>query len=176
MTIFKKVKQISQQVYSVREQEILSQLRDLPFWIWDKTEHESQWNKTNGKCCWNHSIPASCPRKDNVSHPIYSWQKPICDALLNEDDDKIPFYQKNHLSLLASRGCGKSEIALRLMMYCATKDRKLSGSQMALVSGNSTLLSIALVERCKKLFWNESTNVVRPSIQKNPLWKSMASD
>jgi hypothetical protein len=44
------------------------------------------------------------------------------------------------------------------MMHLACRDNSLRGSQMAIVSGNSSLLSIGLVDRCKKLFWNEQTN------------------
>jgi hypothetical protein len=156
LTIFKKAKQAAQKLQSVSANEVLSKLEGLPFWIWNKEEHEAEWNR--GICCFNHVVPAGLPVKDNIRHPIYPWQKPIVDILLNDDDNNIPFFQRGHLALLKARGSGGSELGLRVMMWLATKDRKLAGSQMAIVSGNSSLLSIGLINRCKKLFWNEQTN------------------
>lgn len=159
--IFKKVKQVTKQAVSLRENEVLLQLRGLEFWIWDKEQHRLEFQRTEGKCCWNHTVPAGLPIKDGIVHTLYQWQKPIIDALLDDEDssnNNLQFFQRRHLALLKARGSGGSELGLRIMMYLATKDNKLSGSEMAIISGNSSLLSIALVDRAKKLFWNDQTN------------------
>ena len=55
--IYKKVRQATQKLVSIKENEVLSQLHNLPFWVWDKKEHEQIYRTTEGKCCFNHMLP-----------------------------------------------------------------------------------------------------------------------
>ena len=79
----------------------ISIFRDKPFWIWDKDAHEALYEKTDGKCCFNHII--GLPEKEHIigrtpptndneegrpiletrTHPIYDYQKNIIDTVTN---------------------------------------------------------------------------------------------
>jgi hypothetical protein len=71
-----------------------------------------------------------------------------------------------HVSWLASRGLGKSETAIRILCYLATRDDSLAGSEMMLVTGNGQYLANDLCKRIKHLplfkgcLDNTATNIV----------------
>jgi hypothetical protein len=119
---------------------ILERLRDKEFWIWNKNKHEQEYDRTKGLCCWNHCLPSGLPIKDGIRHPIYARQKQIVDALTSDSDD-IPILSE------ASSHPIKGLRFKRKRDWLATKDRKFSGSQMAIITGNSTNLAIGLVNR-----------------------------
>lgn len=137
---------------------LLSHLQNKPFYIWNKVEHEAEWIRTDGACCFNHSIPAQMPRKNNEPRPLYDYQRTVVDTLLNESDNVKP-WQRKHLAWLKSRGIGGSELILRLMAWLATKDDKLSGSEMAIITGNRQELADSLVTRMKELFSTPYNNI-----------------
>jgi hypothetical protein len=155
--IYKKVRQATQKLVSIKEDKVLSQLHNLPFWIWgDKKEHEQIYHTTEGKCCFNHMLPAGCPSKDGIIRPIYDWQKQVYDALFANDDGR-PNYQAQHCAWLAARGIGKSELGLRIMAWLVCKDIKLAGTHMAIIPGNRIELGQELLLRFKRLFFNKET-------------------
>ena len=57
------------------QEQVLSNLKGKPFWIWDKQQHTEEYIRTGGQCCFNHVV--GLPVKDKVSHPIYDYEKTL---------------------------------------------------------------------------------------------------
>src|SRR5919109_2395901 len=124
---------------------LFSRLRDKPFWIWDKDEHKQADIDSNGDCCFNHII--GLPIKAGTERPLYpSYQKLVTDIL---DDYKYLWVKK-------STGLGITELLIRYIVWLCLKDDKLSESQVCIITGPRIDLSIAIVERMKKLFERSS--------------------
>ncbi|MFL6385549.1 MAG: hypothetical protein ACJ712_11350 [Nitrososphaeraceae archaeon] len=51
-----------------------------PFWIWNVEEHKQEDIKTNGDCCFNHTV--GLPQKDGVDKPLYGYTSGIIFSLL----------------------------------------------------------------------------------------------
>jgi hypothetical protein len=50
-------------------EELISLVRDKPFWIWDRERHYEQGVKTDDKCCFNHLV--GLPHKDRIAKPLF---------------------------------------------------------------------------------------------------------
>jgi hypothetical protein len=73
---------IGQQVDNPEEiRNLLSKLKDKPFWIWDREEHVAEDIKTNGECCFNHII--GLPTKDGIEKPMFDYEKTLYDKLFS---------------------------------------------------------------------------------------------
>ena len=92
--------------------EALEKLRGKPFWIWSKSEHIEEYNRTEGNCCTNHVL--GLPRKGNVALPLFDYEKLILDELFKE----IPGDIKNkHIWIKKASALGISELFLRLIVF-----------------------------------------------------------
>ena len=134
---------------TVHQQSRLSEKLDhKPFWIWDVDEHKQEDIDTKGECCFNHII--GLPQKDGNDKPLYDYEKLIFDALVAHNTNK-------HVWIKKTTGLGISEFMLRFMAWLSLKDNALSGSQMCIVTGPRIDLAIALIDRMKNLFSNNSS-------------------
>ena len=61
---FKDLQKLVQSQTSLEQNQLVTRLKDKPFWIWDQRQHKQQDIKTKGDCCFNHII--GLPRKDGV--------------------------------------------------------------------------------------------------------------
>jgi hypothetical protein len=130
---------LSTELASDIDKEHLEEFRDTEFWIWNQKLHEEEFNRTNGKCCFNHKV--KLPVKNNVTHPIYQWQREIFDAL----------QQHKLLAILKARGIGASEFLLRYALWLCVKDNQMRGKNFAVITGIRENLSIELVNRFRNL-------------------------
>ena len=121
----------------------LELLKGLDFYCWNKTKFDYD------LCCFNHAI--LLPKdKNGTQHPLYPYEKVIVDTL---DNNK-------HLWVLKATGLGITELMLRYMAWLCLKDDKLTGSQMCIVTGPRIDLAITLIDRMKRLFFeNEELGV-----------------
>ena len=116
---------------------------NLPFWIWDQSEHRKQDILTKGKCCFNHVL--GLPRNNNNPekvNPLFDYQQTIFDSLQNHA----------HLWILKSTGLGISEFFLRYMAWLCLRNNDYQNSQMVIVTGPNIDLAIKLIKRMKRLF------------------------
>lgn len=118
--------------------------KDLPFWIWDQSEHKRQDIQTKGNCCFNHvlGLPRNNNDPTNKENPLFDYQEIIYNSLQNH----------RHLWLLKTTGLGISEFFLRYMAYLCLKDNQYQNSQMVIVTGPNIDLAIKLIRRMKRLF------------------------
>ena len=70
---FKDLQKLVQSQTSLEQNELVSRLKDEPFWIWDPKQHKQEDIKTKGDCCFNHII--GLPRKDGVEKSIFDYEK-----------------------------------------------------------------------------------------------------
>jgi Phage terminase large subunit (GpA) len=132
---------LEQQQKQTTQTESSKQFNDCEFWIWDKVFHEQEYDRTKGKCCFNHAI--GLPVKNDQPRPIYQWQKEIVEALDN-----------NHhklLAILKGRSIGGSEVLLRWILYLCLRDNKMQDKDIAIVTGIREQLSLDLLSRLKKM-------------------------
>jgi len=129
--------------------EDISILRGKEFWIWDKNEHKQEFINNNGICCFNHII--GLPVKSSVPHPLYDYEKLLFDRLFSIEGD----FKDKHLWVLKSTRLGITEFFLRVIGWLCTRDDKLKGSQVCIVTGPRLELSITLISRLKALFYSK---------------------
>lgn len=124
----------------------LSELRGLPFWIWDVEEHRKADRETKGRCCFNHVI--GLPKKNGKEYPLFEYQKIIYDNLMQSDGS----IKDKHLWIKKCRGSGITEFMLRFMAWLCLKDDEYRVAQMAIITGPRLELAIDLIDRLKRLF------------------------
>jgi hypothetical protein len=117
----------------------IEQYKDKPFWLFDRARHKLEYDRTNGRCCFNHLI--GLPKKNDVSYPLFHWQKEIWDALQSH---KL-------IAILKARGVGASELAIRYAMWLCLKDNQMQGKNIAIVTGIRENLSLELLNRFRNL-------------------------
>ncbi|MDQ3966772.1 MAG: hypothetical protein M3275_00070 [Thermoproteota archaeon] len=94
------------------------------------------------------------PKKNNITHPIYMWQKPLFDALEKARVSQDSLLHDKSLAVLKSRGIGGSEFLLRYMLWLCLKDNKMRGKQMVCITGIRENLAHELVSRYRNLLPN----------------------
>jgi hypothetical protein len=124
-------------------------LKDKPFWIWDKQEHLRLAEETDGNCCFNHII--GLPVKDKIEFPLFDYEQLLFNQLFSINGD----FKDKHLWVLKSTGLGITEFFLHVIGWLCTKDDKLKGSQVCIVTGPRIELSVTLIDRLKGLFYNK---------------------
>ena len=137
-----KIIQIKQQNNSIKSTEF-DRFLNLPFWIWDQSEHRKKDLETKGNCCFNHVL--GLPRNNNDPdkvNPLFDYQQTIFDSLQNH----------RHLWILKSTGLGISEFFLRYMAWLCLRNNDYQNSQMVIVTGPNIDLAIKLIRRMKRLF------------------------
>ena len=78
---------------------------NLPFWIWNQSEHRKKDLETKGLCCFNHVL--GLPRNNNDPdrvNPLFSYQQTIYESLQNH----------KHLWILKSTGSRYFRILLKV--------------------------------------------------------------
>lgn len=98
---------------------------------------------------WNEVIGLPVQKKPGLPQQFpfpYEWT--VFNELFKEEGSP----KDRHVAWLASRGIGKSETAIRILAWLATKDDNLKGSEMMLITGNRQALSNDLCSRIKFLF------------------------
>lgn len=93
---------------------LLSKMKNIPFWIWDKDEHRKAYVAKRTECCANHIL--GLPKKGNIPMPLFPYEKLIYDALIT-DNHKCLWIKK-------ATALGVSEFFLRLMSWLCLKDSK----------------------------------------------------
>ena len=58
---FKDLQRLVQSQTNLEQNQLVTRLKDKPFWIWDQKQHKQQDIKTKGDLCFNHII--GLPRK-----------------------------------------------------------------------------------------------------------------
>src|SRR5215208_5839786 len=61
-------------------------------------------------------------------------------------------FKRKHVWIKKSTGIGATEILIRIMVWLATKDNQLSGTNMCITTGPRVETSIGIIRRIKKLF------------------------
>jgi hypothetical protein len=148
MQSFKKVldaaqaeqKKLDNHSSSTKKPELIKSVEGKPFWIWSQEVHRAEYIKTKGRCCWNHII--GLPVKDKRKHPMYPYEQELFEAL--EQKTKRLWVKK-------ATGLGITEFILRYMAYLCTRDDKLMGSQMVILTAPRIDLAINEIERIKAL-------------------------
>ena len=125
----------------------LAILRNKPFWIWSKEQHKHEYQRTNGKCCFNHIC--KCPVKNGIEFPLFDYQKGIYDLLLSNSSNDI---KAKHLWIKKATGIGVTEFMLRLMAWLCTRNNDHRNSQMCIVTGPNIDIAIKLIKRLKAIF------------------------
>lgn len=126
---------------SPQQIELFELFKNKPFWIWDIKEHKQEDIQTDGHCCFNHII--GLPTKAGIDKPFFDYEKLIYDTL----------EETKHIWIKKATGLGITEFMLRYMAWLCLKDDKLKNSQMCIVTGPRIDLAITLIERLKKLFF-----------------------
>ena len=70
---FKDLQKLIQSQSNEEQNQLLTRLRDKPFWIWNTKQHKQEDIKTNGECCFNHII--GLPRKDGIDKPLFDYER-----------------------------------------------------------------------------------------------------
>jgi hypothetical protein len=138
---------VSRQQGENRRKELFERLQGKRFWIWNIQDHKQEDIRTNGDCCFNHII--GLPQKDGIAKPLYDYEQIIFDSLVGSANNK-------HLWIKKATGLGISEFMLRFIAWLCLKDNALSGYQICIVTGPRIELTIALIDRMKKLFVAET--------------------
>ena len=121
-----------------KQDEIIQQFYNIPFWRWDLSvdEHYSLYRK--GRCnCFNCKI--KWPVKNGHVYPLFDYQYRYLSAL----------EQHKLVACIKCRASGISEVTLRYMEWLALRNRKLSGSQFIIVSAPAEETSLSFMRRIR---------------------------
>jgi hypothetical protein len=135
---------------STVDKDKLKIFKSKPFWIWDKSVHIHEYDKTNGYCCFNHIV--KCPTKDGVEYPLFDYEKLLYDNLTYQSEDKKNSFKDKHLWIKKATGLGITEFMLRFMAWLCVKDNSYRNSQMCIVTGPNQDIAIKLIKRLKGIF------------------------
>ncbi len=122
------------------------------FWYWDKEQHLTAAELTNGQCCWNHVV--GLPIKDGKEYPLFNYEKILFDALIipgNNSNNKYNF-QNKHLWVKKATGLGITEFFLRLLAWLCTSSDSFRNSQACIITGPNIDLATKLIKRLKLIF------------------------
>jgi hypothetical protein len=124
----------------------LAKLRNKPFWIWDPEQHNQEFIKRKGNCCFNDICGR--PIKDKKEYPLFDYEKTLYDSLVSVDGS----FKDKHLWVKKATGLGVTEFMLRLMAWLCTRDETFDGSQMCIVTGPNIEMATKLIRRAKNIF------------------------
>jgi hypothetical protein len=149
-------------------QEQISILSRLPFWINDPTEHAHIFDDTNEQCCFNHYI--GLPYKYGDRLPLFDYQ--IAERYKGQPSIFQAFENNNCVYVLKATGIGFSDLTLRYMCWKAHTGtpNQYENSQMIIVTGPNIELATKQISRIRSLyndllgiqFSSEKTKVVLP--------------
>ena len=147
---FKDLQKLVQSQASLEQNQLVTRLKDKPFWIWNIEQHKQEDIKTKGDCCFNHII--GLPRKDRIEKSIFDYEKLLYDSLLIPDfynASKHNFKHK-HLWVKKVTGLGVTEFMLRLMAWLCLRNNDYRNSQMCIVIRPNQDTVIKLIKRMMK--------------------------
>jgi hypothetical protein len=110
-----------------------------PFWIWQQTKHQREYQELNGQCCFNHMI--GLPEKDGEYKPLFSYQQTVYET----------WEQYLHIWIKKATGLGISEFFLRLMLWLCLRDDQFRSCQMCIVTGPNIDLAKKLMKRMRNM-------------------------
>ena len=144
-------KRISLEATVQQQSKLFERLHNKSFWIWDQQKHKLEDIRTSRFCYFNHII--GLPQRNGEYKPLYDYEKIVFDSLVTQTgNDNYSTLDNKHIWIKKAAGLGISEFMLRFMAWLCLKDNALSGSQMCIVTGPRIDLTIALIDRMKKLF------------------------
>jgi hypothetical protein len=119
---FKDLQKLVQSQSNEEQNQLLTRLKDKPFWIWNKKQHRQEDIKSKGECCFNHII--GLPRKDGIDKPLFDYEMMLYDALF------VPKYynslglrfKEKHLWVKKATGLGVTEFFLRFMAWLCLRN------------------------------------------------------
>jgi hypothetical protein len=136
--------------------EALKIFRGKPFWVWNKIEHEKQYDQTHGNCCFWHII--GLPEKEHLigkspdGHELVEIRKhPIYDY---EQEAYFELFKHRYIRIKKATGMGMTTFFLGLIAWLCVKDDSFNGEQIVIVTGPRIDLAIEGVERLQDLFSN----------------------
>jgi hypothetical protein len=114
--------------------------KDKPFWIWEQEEHNRQFTKTVGQCCFNHIIGK--PIKNNKEYPIFPFQQTIYNAI----------EQNQNIWILKSRGIGITTFLIRYLAWRVLSSSELDNRSIFIISGTREQHANFIKEKLQELF------------------------
>jgi len=81
---------------------------------------------------------------------MFDYEIDVFNQLFNSNNT----FKDKHLFIVKATGLGITELSLRIIAWLCTKDDKLKGSQICIVTGPRIELAITLIDRLKVLFYN----------------------
>jgi len=81
---------------------------------------------------------------------MFDYEVDVFNQLFNSNNT----FKDKHLFIVKATGLGITELSLRIIAWLCTKDDKLKGSQICIVTGPRIELAITLIDRLKVLFYN----------------------
>ena len=129
---------------SNKKSELYSLLRGKKFWYsFDKDEHQKEFLRTYGNCCYMHITGLFKDRNDQP-RPIYPWQEMILQALTQH---KYIFWKK-------SVGIGATSLLLAWASWLCTRDDCMRDKEIAVVVGPNLFLAQGLIARVRQPYLN----------------------
>jgi hypothetical protein len=131
-------------------QEQITILSQLPFWIPDTNYHEYRFDKTNEKCCFNHYV--GLPWKHGRRWPLHDYE--IADQFQGKHSIFSSYENNDCTWILKSTGLGVTELSLRYMCWKAFtgSEQQYKDSKMVIVVGPNLTLAIELMDRIRSMF------------------------
>jgi hypothetical protein len=126
----------------------LNKFRGRPFWIENPEEHEREYDRTAGECCFNHLI--GLPEKYGKKKPLFDYQINLFKRMFFE---RKPFNKHRRQWIKKSRGMGISEYYLRLVAWLCLFDDSHRGEQIMIICGPRLDIAKDLIMRLKDLFF-----------------------
>jgi hypothetical protein len=149
-------------------QEQIETLKRLPFWINDPTEHETIFDETNERCCFNHYL--GLPEKGGKRFPLFDYQ--VAERYKGQPGIINAFENNNCVYVLKATGIGFSDITLRYMCWKAHTgaQNQYKNSHMIIVTGPNHELATKQITRIRSLYYDrlgvqftsEKTKLVLP--------------
>jgi hypothetical protein len=144
---FKDLQKLVQSQASLEQNQLVTRLKDKPFWIWNIEQHKQEDIKTKGDCCFNHII--GLPRKDGIEKSIFDYETLLYGSLLTPEfynPSKHNFKEK-HLWVKKATGLGVTEFMLRLMAWLCIRNNDYRNSQMCIVTGPNQDIAIKTYQK-----------------------------
>jgi len=140
--------------------EVLDAFNGIPFWIWDPVKHKLAYensyntNLETCTCCSQHLL--GLPEKEHLigrtaddrpiietrKHPLYPWQRPIIESILNYDPT----------ASIKATGMGNTTMTLALMTWLCLKDDDFVDDTQGIVTGPRIDIAKEEISRIPRLF------------------------
>ena len=121
----------------------------LPFYRFDLTrdEHVAEYDKTRGRCCFNHFI--GMPEKHGKVFPFFEYEK----VLWNDFEKSLKGESPQRLfAVLKATGIGMTEYIIRVMAWMAVASNRYAGARFAIIAGIRMNIAEGVIDRFVNLF------------------------